>query len=161
MAVSSADRQRRYRAHKRGDHTLCDPARCGTVTSPAVTVTRNAALGGAGKRLWRDLEGPRLSGARRDLALEACRIVDRLERLDDFLRGREDAWLKFHARNEDGSIVEVVVDKALAEARQQAIALKQIVSELRQSAPAKPQTGGSVLDQLAARRANRLANTAG
>ena len=62
---------------------------------------------------------------------------------------------------DDGSTVEVIVDKALAEARQQATALKQIVGELRQSAGAeKPATGGSVLDQLAARRAARVANTA-
>lgn len=28
MADSAADRQRRSRAHKRGDHSLCDPDRC-------------------------------------------------------------------------------------------------------------------------------------
>lgn len=47
MADSPADRAKRYRAHKRGDHRLCDPSRCrptATVTpaapvTPAVPVT--------------------------------------------------------------------------------------------------------------------------
>lgn len=38
MATSAAERQRRSRAHKKGDHSLCDPRRCDG-TSPASDVT--------------------------------------------------------------------------------------------------------------------------
>ena len=172
MGLSDAERARRSRAHRKGQHHLCDPERCpaaagaavtASVTEPVTGVTRDdVTLGPSGRRLWRELSGDSLAGGRRNLALEACRLSDRLDKLDDFLRGHEDTWMRFHSRNEDGSIVEVVVDKALAEARQQAVALKQIVAELRQGAGAdKPATGGSILDQLAAKRAQRLANTAG
>lgn len=106
------------------------------------------------------MNGPTLDPLRRTLLEEACRLADRLDRLDATLTG-EDAWLHFQA-NDDGSEVTVIVDKALAEARQQAVALKQIVSEFRQSTAA-PTTAkeGSVLDQLAARRKTRLADAAG
>jgi hypothetical protein len=89
---------------------------------------------------------------------EACRLADRLDRLDDFLCGRQDAWLRFHARNEDGTIVRVVVDRALSEARQQADTLRSIVADLLKKAggrvseePAKE----SILDELARRRTDR------
>jgi hypothetical protein len=171
VALSNAERQRRYRERKRAERAeqqKLDPVKSAAPAKPrpaAVTVTAVTddvpRLGERGARLWRELGGDNLDPAKKVLAEEACRIADRLDRLDDFLRGREDAWLRFRARNEDGSIVQVVVDKALAEARQQAVALKQIVAELRQGGKDKPETGGSVLDQLAARRAARLANTTG
>jgi hypothetical protein len=73
----------------------------------------------------------------------------------------ENTWLKFRAP-EDGTEVTVVVDRLLAEARQQAVALKQIIGELRQGDAAdKPAAGGGVFDQLAARREARRAGTAG
>lgn len=37
MADDAAARARRYRAHRRGDHSLCDPERRCDVTAPAVT----------------------------------------------------------------------------------------------------------------------------
>jgi hypothetical protein len=92
---------------------------------------------------------------------EACRIADRLDRLDALLTGEADAWLSFKI-NDDGAEVTVVVDKALSEARQQAAVLKQIFAELRQkTGAAAAASGGSVLDQLAARRAARLADATG
>lgn len=113
-------------------------------------------LGERGARLWREMAGDTLSGAALVLLEEACRLADRLDRLDDFLRGHEDSWMKFHARNEDGSIVEVVVDKALAEARQQQVSLKQVVAELRQvTGKGQPQSQGGGSDDLASRRAAR------
>ncbi|WP_162829949.1 hypothetical protein [Amycolatopsis palatopharyngis] len=64
------------------------------------------------------------------LLLEACRIADRLDRLDRQLYGGD--WLTFDADNDSGQVT-VVVDRVLAESRQQALAFKQIVAELRQS----------------------------
>lgn len=167
MGATNAERQRRYRAHKRDDHTLCDPSRCPdatsvTVTQPVTGVTRNTErLGPVGSRLWRELNGDRATAGQRVLTLEACRIADRLDKLDRLLSGDADNWVSLVEVKGDPDRQEVVIDKPLAEARQQATALKQIVAELRQSGTEKPATGGSVLDQLAARRAQRLANTAG
>lgn len=118
-------------------------------------------LGVRGKRLWREIKGEQFDPVRRVLLEEACRLADRLDRLDASLVGRV-PW-GFEVSEEFPDVAVIVVDKALAEARQQAMALKQLIAELRQSgADEKPQTtGGSVLDQLAARRASRIAGTAG
>jgi hypothetical protein len=123
-------------------------------------------LGTRGRRLWRELlaEGkPR--PAQLVLIEEACRIADRLDRLDAVLRGDEDAWARLLV-DEDGGEITVKVDSVLSEARQHATALKQIVAELRQSAAgataaATSGQGGGIRDQLAARRQKRLADSAG
>lgn len=164
-ASTNAERQRRHRRHKAGDHSLCDPRRCPETTTgavtPTVTDTVRHGRGVRGAQLWREEGGDKLTGGRRMLLDEACRIVDRLDRLDGILAGDPGEWMRFRV-SEDGSEVTVTLDRALAEARQQAVALKQIVSELRASGSSdKPATGGSVLDQLAARRAARLANATG
>jgi len=119
-----------------------------------------AGFGPRGARLWRDTTAdPALSLSPVELVLleEACRLADRLDRLDDFLCGRQDAWLRFHARNEDGSVVRVVVDRALSEARQQADTLRGIIADLSRKQGAKvteePEASGS--DDLASRRADR------
>lgn len=83
------------------------------------------------------MNGDGLSAPQKVVLEEACRIANRLDVLDDFLDGRRDSWMKFHARNEDGSIVEVVLDKALGEARQQALALKQLIAEMRAAGAVK------------------------
>lgn len=163
--ATAAERQRRYRAHKRGDHSLCPPGRadCGSVT-PDVTrdaVTDMPDLGVRGRRLWSAVtaDGPELRPAERVLLEEACRLADRLDRLDRLLQGDEDAWMRLHAVNEDGSIVKVVVNNVLAEARQQQVALKQILGELRQVQGARsqpqPKQEASRRDELAKRREER------
>lgn len=133
--MTAAERQRRSRAHRKGDHSLCDPARCDPST---VTPVTRPSLGKRGRRLWDALTADTPDPAQLVLIEEACRIADRLDRLDAQLRGDEDAWLRFIV-NDDGSEVTVVIDRALSEARQQAVALKQLFAELRQSqVAAKP-----------------------
>lgn len=86
---------------------------------------------------------------------EACRIADRLDKLDTILRGDADAWMRFRV-DESGTEVTVTLDKVLAEARQQAVALKTIVTELRQSAgKAESEREASGSDELARRREER------
>lgn len=135
MASTGAERQRRYRRHQAGDHGFCIPGHCSEVTpelSDDVTagVTHEKPrLGPAGSELWISVlaeEDPGPMG--RALLLEACRIVDRLDRLDDQLDGGD--WLEIET--EEGGQLTVVVDKALSEARQQAVALKGVVAEIRQ-----------------------------
>jgi hypothetical protein len=90
------------------------------------------------------------------LELEADRIKARLDQLNDQINGNP-AWLDF-AVNLPETVAEVTVDKVLAEARQQALALATIVKTLDGTAA----KGGSVAgpgedpaDILAQRRAEK------
>lgn len=113
-----------------------------------------------GQRLWdrlavdHDLDGP--AGI---LAAEACRIVDRLTRLDGALRSKGHDWLALSDEVEAvagtfGAVeVRVVVDGVLSEARQQANALRQVLAQLGVSAlPERPSEQVGVLSVLRERR---------
>lgn len=140
MGDSPAERQRRYRAHRAGDHVFCDPARCNPDTVAPVTSPRDVTavtlqvkpppLNAPGRKLWHDLGGDDLRGDAWVLLVEACRITDRLDKLDRLLAGDSDAWLRFSV-NEDAGEVTVIIDKAMSEARQQATTLKTLFAELR------------------------------
>lgn len=126
--------------------------------SPAQADEPADTLGPRAARLWRDVTAEAtLTPVELVLLEEACRITDRCDRVDSFLRGHADSWMKFHARVDDGSVVEVVIDKALAESRQQALALKALVAELRASRGkvAEPKPEASRRDELARRREER------
>lgn len=60
---------------------------------------------------------------------EACRIVDRLGKLDELLRGDADVWARVMHRTRTDDY-ELVIDSALIEARQQASVLRQILGGL-------------------------------
>lgn len=176
--MTPAERQRRSRAHKAGDHRLCDPMRCtnasvAPATSPdegaRAVLPRNASRG---DRLHADLLALCTSPGQKVLAEEAGRIADRLDRIDAFLDGKKD-WLRVRtivSEFEDEVRIKISLDGALAEARQQQVALKTIISELRLStaAPkpgvstpttsAKAGAGASVTD-LAAKLAARRGST--
>ncbi|WP_199444466.1 hypothetical protein [Umezawaea beigongshangensis] len=141
MADPAALRTRRYRLHRRGDHSICVVGRCSVVTPP---VTRDTAsdqreqtggLEAPGRALWSEVTGAMpLTALQRVLLLEACRIVDRLDKLDAQLRGDDRGWLEIELPDDDRDReVVVIVDRALVEARQQAVALKQLVGEIRQA----------------------------
>lgn len=152
MADSDTLRKRRYRHHMAGDHGLCIPGRCKALEVPLVDIGPESK---AAAELWNALTADGdLPPLLKPLAIEACRIISRLDRLDRQLDGHD--WLRFHA-NEDQTEVTVYVDKALSEAREQATALKGIVAELDRGLPKKPQEkkGGGVLADLAAKRAAR------
>ena len=93
--------------------------------------------------MWADLvtADPKLTPLERVLLHEACRIVDRLERLDDVLRGQGAEWLTLAAEMQGRSEVAVVIDGALSEARQQAGRLTGILAELRQRAGVRASSG--------------------
>lgn len=88
---------------------------------------------------------------------EACRIADRLDKLDDILRGESKEWMRLRIpAGGDGTTVRVVLTSALSEARQQAVAYTQIVDKLTKAKPVeKPEREASGSDDLAARRAAR------
>ena len=158
MADSDTLRKRRYRHHMAGDHGLCIPGRCKALESAAVDIGPESK---AAAELWAALTADGdLPPLMRPLAVEACRIVGRLDRLDRQLDGQD--WLRFHA-NEDQTEVTVYIDKALSEAREQATALKGIIAELEKGLPKPKQEkkGGGVLADLAARRAARSGAASG
>lgn len=81
-----------------------------------------------GERLWK-AHKDQVDGERGLVLLEeACRIADRLDQLDRLLKGDVDAWARIVA-SRTGE-VEVRIDAALIEARQQANVLRQIVAGL-------------------------------
>lgn len=158
MADSSTLRARRSRLHASGDHSLCRADRCRVATSLPNVLAGEVGLRAPGERLWRQMTAAGALGPMQSvLLLEACRITDRLDTLDRQLAGHD--WLRFR-HDESGAEVTVYVDRVLAEAREQATALKGIVVELlKASKPAATPNakGGGVLADLAARRAARSA----
>lgn len=137
MALTSAERGQRHRAHHRGDHSLCDPQTCGDARVPPAHVV-DEDEGTRGDQLAAALLAERaLSPAERALAAEAGRLVDRLDRLHEHLADRH--WLRFEVGelSERGAVTVIVkCDRVLAEARQQQLALVSTVAELRQHRPA-------------------------
>lgn len=121
-----------------------------------------------GRELWAAMsDGVQLSGDERILLHEACRLTDRLDKLDAILNGKDRSWLTLDLEllREPGEPIVLVVDKCLGEARQQAVALNQLVKGLRdarterlKSVPVEtPDSKADTLaekmhDELAARR---------
>lgn len=133
------------------------PARKSAAKAPT------APLGEAGSSLRQSLiRGREFDPAAEALLLEACRIADRLDKLDKLLRGEGHEWItvetKFQGRD---STTEIVIDEALAEARQQANAFRQIIVTLGLGKVTEAKKAErSALDDLAAGRAARLAKAA-
>lgn len=127
---STALRSRRHKMHRRGDHSICQPGRC-KLAGQDLTDTPAATLGSRGATLWRDLRGESLAPEVQVLLLEACRIADRLDQLDLLLAGDVETWVSLTEERADSERVYVVLDRALSEARQQAVALRQLIAEIR------------------------------
>lgn len=113
------------------------------------------SLGDRGRALWTSL-GQTAGTPAGELALEACRLADRLERIDGVLTGRSD-WFEM-VEVEPGTFL-LRVDSALDQARQQALAFKQLLAELGTTAvPAPaPEAAKNPLDQLRERREQKAA----
>jgi hypothetical protein len=156
MSDTGALRQRRFKAHHAGDHRFCKPGRCDGISGDVDP----HGLGFRGYDLWVTMRGESLEPARKVLLVEACRVVDRLERIDRMIRGDLVEWMGLLSTRDD-TVVTIVMNNLLVEARQQQNTLRGIMAELRQSiGKADVQTEGevSLIDQLAKRRADRLSN---
>lgn len=164
-------RTRRYRAHRDGDHSLCLPANCPRAgQSPAAMDDAAATVpepvehdwGPSGAQLWRDLRAT-TPPAYLPVLREACRIADRLDRIDRILDGRRD-WLRISTLDFGENVkVKITLDGVLAEARQQGTAVLAMLKELQAvqpKVPAQPTTTGGLGD-LAARIAARRGAAAG
>lgn len=123
-----------------------------------------AGLGLGGTALWLAIsEVHTLDAAQEVQLLEACRAKDRLDKLDDLLRGDAETWarLTHNLRTED---YELKIDDALAKANVTANLLKQLLAALRLPDEAsgkrpqvrsargayKPRATGSAKDRLKA-----------
>jgi hypothetical protein len=103
-----------------------------------------------GSLLWSAL-GHSVGTPSGELALEACRIADRLEKLDALIRG--DRWVDLIQPDEDdATTLVVVVDKALTEARGQQSTLLAILLKLgiETKVGEKPTKGANPLAQVIA-----------
>lgn len=113
----------------------------------------SATLGPRGRALWTALHKDVTRDAATDaLILEACRIADRLDKLDAILRGGEDEWIRLAEQLVGGDWmgdVVMTVNPLLAEARQQATALQRLLDKLQTKAEPAAK-GPDVLEQLLA-----------
>ncbi|HEX8489327.1 MAG TPA: hypothetical protein VF642_12335 [Propionibacteriaceae bacterium] len=117
-----------------------------------------------GRSLWAAL-GQSLDTPAGQLALEACRTADRLDELDSVIAGKGVLnLLQFRTRDRswwdsDGDEhvhIEVGFQSVLAEARQQQMAFKALLTELGLDVvKAGPEKKGTALDELAKRRTGR------
>lgn len=124
-----------------------------------MALTAPKGLGARGRRLWKDItEQHELDPMQRVLLEEACRCADRLDKLEEKLSGREDAWVHLRTRAEsmtDESVtIDLVVDGALSEARQQQNVFKQLLASLRlpDAAGVKPQQRGGARGSYAPKK---------
>lgn len=91
------------------------------------------------------------------LEVEAERIKSRLDNLERYLSGQPDAWLDIVARM-PADVAEIVIDRALSEARQQALALATVTKTLALLSTEAP--AGNVVDpadEIARKRKENIA----
>jgi phosphate uptake regulator len=166
----AAVRQARHRRHRKGDHSMCLETSC-EAARPAEDAEQSvepakSEFGTAGQAIWDGtLVYGELTETQRTLLRQVCRMADRMDELHEQIRDNADdlgtvKWL-------------------MRESRQTAIAMKNIVGELRMSgaaggrAPEQPgadneggDTGGPSgkgpgIGDLTARIAARIAQAAG
>lgn len=92
------------------------------------------------------------------LEVEAERIKERLDHLNRYLTGHPDAWVEIINRL-PAEVAEIVIDKALSEARQQALALATVTKTLAtlQAEVAPARTGPDPADEVKRKREEKLA----
>lgn len=97
------------------------------------TLRAPSGLGVGGRALWRKItDDHELDAAQSVQLVEACRAKDRLDKLDDLLRGDVDTWCKLIVDvNSDGQIFELRLTQALTQANATANMLKQLLAALR------------------------------
>lgn len=89
------------------------------------------SLGAGGRSLWRSIcDAHELDVTQIVQLEEACRAKDRLDKLDEVLRGDADAWCEIFY-NKDGEPVSLRIDAALSKANETANLMKQLLAALR------------------------------
>ena len=161
MADSNALRIRRHNMHKAGNHSICRPQFCPTARAKFERENKENEIeysfvadgqrldaldygfGPEAQDFWETLKDMgKIDPLIQPLALEACRTLDRLRKLDEALRNKSN-WLHFRHKEESvyfegqNDLVTVnitytiVVDGALREVREQMRTLTSAIAELR------------------------------
>jgi hypothetical protein len=95
------------------------------------TLRTPPGLGSGGKRLWKDITDLHELDPMQTVQLtEACRAKDRLDLLDQILRGDVDTWA-FIRVNDNSDEASLIIDDALAKANSTANLLKQLLAAMR------------------------------
>lgn len=98
-------------------------------------------LGARGLRLYKSIAtGRKLSEIEVQNLVEACRISDRLEKLNELVNGDEDAWFRIKLPRTDDGVVEVLINDPMKEARMHAAALRQLLAPF-EGAKSEPAAG--------------------
>lgn len=88
-------------------------------------------LASGGVTLWEGVtSGHELDVTQQMQLLEACRAKDRLDKLDELLRGDVDVWARLTHRTQTDDY-ELKIDAALAQANATANLMKQLLAALR------------------------------
>jgi hypothetical protein len=98
-----------------------------------VTSKPPTGLGRGGAALWREIVKTHdLDATQRVQLEEACRAKDRLDTLDEVLRGDADTWMRLAIDvQSDGSTYELRITNALGKANETANLMKQLLAALR------------------------------
>ncbi|ASR85985.1 terminase small subunit [Mycobacterium phage OhShagHennessy] len=111
-----------------------------------------SGLMAAGKELWESVASEReLDAPSRVLLLNACRIADRLDQLDQEIDGR---LLSYNQRGDE------VINPLISEHRQQYTTLANILGKMGLGELPKAKQENSRWDELAKKRAERAAKAA-
>lgn len=90
-----------------------------------------AGLDSGGRALWDAItDAHELDAVQLAQLTEACRAKDRLDRLDEILRGDVDSWMSLVDNDRTGEI-ELKIDAALAQVNTTANLMKQLLAALR------------------------------
>jgi hypothetical protein len=111
-----------------------------------------AGLSAGGRALWRSVvDAHDLDAVQEVTLLEACRSKDRLDKLDEVLRGDEETWMRL-VKDDRSEYHELKIDAALASANTTANLLKQLLAALRlpDAEGKKPQQRGGARGAYAA-----------
>lgn len=86
-------------------------------------------LGARGLRLYKSIAtSHKLSEIETQNLVEACRISDRLEKLNELINGDDDAWFRIKLPRTDDGVVELLINDPMKEARMHAAALRQLIA---------------------------------
>ena len=103
-------------------------------------------LGPRGRRLWKALTAHGPAVAEQEVALEACRTADRLEKYDALLSGDVVTWARLVVDLDSDTTYELRVTNVVNQANQGATLMKQLIAAVRvpdAATGAKPQQRGT------------------
>ncbi|WP_099021280.1 hypothetical protein [Mycolicibacterium palauense] len=114
-----------------------------------------------GKKLWDDVtESTEFDAAGYFILAEACRTADIIERLSGMLKGKSTEWIKLSddiatalqvsTGGMEVAEVHLVVNPIISEIRQQRLALRQLLAQLKLGNTEAGTEGQSTLDKLIA-----------